>query len=41
MPAAEAALRSGFADQSHMTRHFRAIVGTTPGRYAAAIRPHA
>ena len=25
-----AAIEAGFADQSHMTRHFTAIVGTTP-----------
>ncbi|WP_328297386.1 AraC family transcriptional regulator [Streptomyces sp. NBC_00435] len=33
-PAAEAALTAGFYDQSHFTRHFKRIVGTTPGRYA-------
>jgi len=32
---AEAASASGFADQSHMTRHFRARFGITPGRFAA------
>ncbi|PWK71766.1 AraC family transcriptional regulator [Aminobacter sp. AP02] len=32
---AEAAAASGFADQSHMTRHFRARFGITPGRFAA------
>jgi AraC-like DNA-binding protein len=31
---AVAALEAGFADQSHMGRHFRAIVGTTPANYA-------
>lgn len=31
-----AAAEAGFADQSHMTRHFTAIVGTTPGVYARA-----
>lgn len=31
---AEAAAASGFADQSHMTRHFRARFGMTPGRFA-------
>ncbi|SDG57133.1 AraC-type DNA-binding protein [Alloyangia pacifica] len=31
---AEAAAQAGFADQSHMGRHFRAIVGTTPRAYA-------
>lgn len=34
-PLAEAAAASGFADQSHMTRHFRARFGITPGRFAA------
>ena len=32
---AEAAMAAGFADQSHMTRHFRARFGITPGRFAA------
>jgi len=32
---AEAALYVGFADQSHMTRHFRKILGVTPGKFAA------
>lgn len=30
---AEAALQAGFADQSHLHRHFRRIVGLTPGQY--------
>lgn len=34
MPAALAAAETGFADQSHMARHFLAIVGVTPGAYA-------
>ena len=34
---ADAASACGFADQSHMTRHFRSIVGTTPARYADAM----
>ncbi|MBB3952575.1 AraC family transcriptional regulator [Aureimonas jatrophae] len=36
-PAA-AALEAGFADQSHMARHFTAIVGVTPAAYARADR---
>lgn len=32
---AEAALAVGFADQSHLTRHFGRTVGATPGRYRA------
>ncbi len=27
------ALNSGFVDQSHLTRHFKQLVGVTPGRY--------
>lgn len=34
-PLAEAALRCGFADQSHMTRQFRRAYGVSPGRFAA------
>lgn len=30
---AEIALEVGFADQSHLTRHFQRIVGTSPARY--------
>jgi AraC-like DNA-binding protein len=37
-PLAEAALASGFADQSHMTRIFVRTYGMTPGAYAAASR---
>jgi AraC-like DNA-binding protein len=33
---AEVAAACGFADQSHFTRHFRRMVGTTPLRYARA-----
>jgi AraC family transcriptional regulator len=29
---------SGFADQSHMTRHFRRVLGVTPGEFAEAQR---
>lgn len=35
-PLAEAATAAGFYDQSQMTRHFRRLVGMTPGRYARA-----
>ena len=31
MPIAEVAVETGFHDQSHLTRHFRALLGTTPG----------
>lgn len=33
--AVEVAMLTGFADQSHLTRHFRRIWGITPGAYAA------
>src|SRR5205085_10522058 len=32
---ARAAAESGFADQSHMTRHFKRTYGLTPGRWMA------
>jgi AraC-like DNA-binding protein len=35
----EAALLTGFADQSHLTRAFVRQFGVTPGRYQAAIKP--
>ena len=30
---ADVAIAVGMSDQSHLTRHFKRIVGTTPGRY--------
>jgi AraC-like DNA-binding protein len=30
---AEVALRAGFSDQSQLTRHFKRIVGVTPGQF--------
>lgn len=36
---AQVALETGFADQSHFTRRFRSIVGTTPGRFARIAAP--
>lgn len=33
LPLRDVASRCGFADQSHLTRVFRARVGTTPGRF--------
>jgi AraC-like DNA-binding protein len=33
--AADAAAASGFHDQAHLTRHFRRVLGTTPGAFAA------
>ena len=37
-PLADAAIRSGFADQSHMSRRFKAAFGITPGKYLKAVR---
>ncbi len=37
MPLAEAALASGFSDQSHMTRIFIRKYGLSPGAYAGAV----
>jgi AraC-like DNA-binding protein len=34
---AEAAVDAGFADQAHLTRVFRSIMGATPGQYRAAL----
>lgn len=36
--AAEVAVASGFFDQAHLTRHFRRMLGTTPGRFARPSR---
>jgi len=33
-PPGEVAAATGFYDQSHLTRHFRKLVGVTPGRYS-------
>ncbi|ESA34773.1 family transcriptional regulator [Leptolyngbya sp. Heron Island J] len=32
-PIAETALATGFADQSHLHRHFKKMLGVTPGQY--------
>jgi AraC-like DNA-binding protein len=35
------AVKAGFHDQAHLTRHFRKVLGTTPGRFATAhAQPH-
>ena len=36
MPIADVAAATGFHDQSHLTRHFRALLGTTPGAFRSA-----
>jgi AraC-like DNA-binding protein len=33
VPAGRVAMETGFADQSHLTRHFKRVVGVTPGHY--------
>lgn len=38
MPMVDAAIAAGFADQSHMTRHFGATYGMPPGRWLAMQR---
>ena len=38
LPIALVAAEAGFYDQAHLTRHFKRIVGLTPGRYAAEAR---
>lgn len=35
---AEVAVEVGFSSQSHMTRHFKKIIGATPGQYAQQVR---
>ncbi|TDC04238.1 AraC family transcriptional regulator [Nonomuraea longispora] len=36
-PPAEAAAAVGFCDQSHLSRHFRRMVGVTPGAYQRGV----
>ncbi|MGN9781057.1 AraC family transcriptional regulator [Nonomuraea sp. ZG12] len=38
VPPAAAAVSVGFCDQSHLSRHFRRIVGATPGLYQRAVQ---
>lgn len=38
VPPSLVASAVGFADQSHLTRHFRRVMFTTPGAYQAAVR---
>ncbi len=37
-PISEVAYRTGFCDQSHLNRCFRAALGVTPGRYSGCLR---
>ncbi|GAB3961693.1 helix-turn-helix domain-containing protein [Streptomyces sparsus] len=42
VPAAEVATTVGFYDQAHLGRHFKRVLGTSPGRFARtgqAVRP--
>ena len=41
IPLSAAALESGFADQSHMTRSFKRTYGLTPAAWGAAVRRRA
>ena len=36
-PVAETAYTVGFVDQAHLTRHFRRVLGVTPGAYRRAL----
>jgi AraC-like DNA-binding protein len=36
---AEAATQTGFADQSHFTRHFKRVTGMTPRQFATSCAP--
>ncbi|MFD4603350.1 helix-turn-helix domain-containing protein [Streptomyces sp. NPDC058464] len=38
VPPGETATTTGFYDQAHLTRHFRKLVGVTPGRYRDSAR---
>ena len=38
LPIARVAFETGFADQSHLTRQFKRIVGVTPGQYSKIIQ---
>jgi AraC-like DNA-binding protein len=38
LPASDAAVEAGFHDQSHLTRHFKRLLGTTPAAFAVSPR---
>jgi AraC-like DNA-binding protein len=37
-PIAHVAIETGFVDQSHLTRHFKRILGITPGQYSKIVQ---
>ena len=39
MPIVDVAIETGFSDQSHLHRHFKHIVGVTPGKYVRGFEP--
>ena len=41
VPPARAAAEAGFADQAHLTRHFKRVLGVPPGAYQRARRGEA
>jgi AraC-like DNA-binding protein len=41
VPIAQVATDAGFADQAHLTRHFKRMFGVTPGRYRGGVTPPA
>jgi AraC family transcriptional regulator len=41
LPLADVAVRCGFADQSHFTKVFHRVVGTSPGHFRGASRTSA
>jgi len=38
LPIADVAAGVGFTDQSHLNRHFKRVVGVTPGQYVTGLR---
>lgn len=41
IPISHVAVDAGFADQAHLTRHFKRVFGVTPGRYLGRVLPPA
>lgn len=41
IPISRVAVEAGFADQAHLTRHFKRMFGVTPGRYLGGVVPPA